>query len=200
MRGIFCRIDMIVLNVRILSKILSVSQYIVMTLNNVMKAHSCRFILFYHAWGPAWIEIHWNNICLSARSHMASHYTWGSMTALHDFGGVYVGMAFGHFLLGSHKFMVIACGSCVKWPEGRWVLSGSIPWLDPCIWLVCDLVRIKEQTYMCLKEIGLRFHILIPILRSTLNSIGRTYVFTWEISKVTLLIAMTKLVEVWFSI
>ena len=25
-------------------------------------AHICWFILFYHVWGPAWIEIHWNNI------------------------------------------------------------------------------------------------------------------------------------------
>ena len=24
-------------------------------------------------------------------------------------------MAFGHFLLGSHNFMVTALGSCVKW-------------------------------------------------------------------------------------
>ena len=28
-------------------------------------------------------------------------------------------MAFGHFLLGSHKFMVTAFGSCVKWPLER---------------------------------------------------------------------------------
>ena len=35
-------------------------------------------------------------------------------------------MAFGYFLLGSHNFMVMALGSCVKWPEGRWVLGGSI--------------------------------------------------------------------------
>ena len=26
-------------------------------------------------------------------------------------------MAFGHFLLGSHKFMVTALGACVKWPS-----------------------------------------------------------------------------------
>jgi hypothetical protein len=35
------------------------------------------------------------------------------VTTLHDFGGVLV--AFGHFLLGSHNFMVTAFGSCVKW-------------------------------------------------------------------------------------
>ena len=46
------------------------------------------FILFYHVWGPARIEIHWYNIWLRARSHMASHYTWGSTTTLHDFGSV----------------------------------------------------------------------------------------------------------------
>ena len=45
------------------------------------------FILFYHVWGPAWIDIHWNSIWLRARSYMASHYTWGSVTRLHDFGG-----------------------------------------------------------------------------------------------------------------
>ena len=44
--------------------------------------------LFYHVWKPAWIESHWHSIWLRARSHMTSHYTWGSMTTLHDFGGV----------------------------------------------------------------------------------------------------------------
>ena len=52
------------------------------------NAHNRWFILFYHVWGPAWIEIHWNSIWLRARSHMTSHYTWGSMTTLHDFEGV----------------------------------------------------------------------------------------------------------------
>ena len=52
------------------------------------NAHNHWFILFYHVWGPAWIEIHWNSIWLRARSHMTSHYTWGSVTTLHDFGGV----------------------------------------------------------------------------------------------------------------
>jgi hypothetical protein len=46
------------------------------------------FILVYHMWGPAWLEIHWNSIWLRVRSHMTSHYTWGSVTTLHDFGGV----------------------------------------------------------------------------------------------------------------
>ena len=52
------------------------------------NVHNRWFLLFYHAWGPAWIEIYWNRIGLKARSHMTSHYTWGSVTTLYDFGGV----------------------------------------------------------------------------------------------------------------
>jgi hypothetical protein len=43
---------------------------------------------FIHVWGPTWIEIHWNSIWLRAQSHMSSHYTWWSVTTLHDFEGV----------------------------------------------------------------------------------------------------------------
>ena len=71
-------------------------------------------ILFYHVWGPAWIEIHWKSIWLRARSHINPHYTWGSVTRLHDFGGC-VGL-WTLFLLGSHNLMVTAFGSYVKWP------------------------------------------------------------------------------------
>ena len=49
-----------------------------------MNATNCWFILFYHAWGPAWI----NSIWLRARSHMTARYTWESVTTLHGFGGV----------------------------------------------------------------------------------------------------------------
>jgi hypothetical protein len=52
------------------------------------NGHNRWFILFYHVWRSAWIEIHWNSIRLRARSHLTSHYTWGSMTTLHDFEGV----------------------------------------------------------------------------------------------------------------
>src|ERR1700689_4479049 len=34
-----------------------------------------------------------------------------------------LGTAFGHFLLGSHNFMVTALGSCVKWPLAPTPLS-----------------------------------------------------------------------------
>ena len=83
--------------------------------HGTLNAHNGYFILFYHVWGPAWIEIHWNNSWLRAWSHTTSHYTWESVTTLHDFGGV-LGLAFEHFLLGNHNFMVINLGSYVKWP------------------------------------------------------------------------------------
>ena len=50
--------------------------------------HNHFFLLFYHVWGPAWKEVHWNSIWLRARSHMTSHYTWGPVPTLHDLGGV----------------------------------------------------------------------------------------------------------------
>ena len=78
------------------------------------NAHNRWYILIYHVWRPAWIEIHWNNIWLEAQSQMTSHYTWGSVTTLQDFGGE-LGRPFGHLLLGSHKATVTALGSCVKW-------------------------------------------------------------------------------------
>jgi hypothetical protein len=37
------------------------------------------------------------------------------VTTLHDVGGV-LGRPLGHFLLGSHNFMVTALCLCVKWP------------------------------------------------------------------------------------
>ena len=52
------------------------------------NAHNRWFILYYHAWGPAWIEFHWHSIWLRTRSHMTSHYTWRSVTTLQKNGGV----------------------------------------------------------------------------------------------------------------
>ena len=56
--------------------------------HGTLNVHNCWFILFHHVWGPEWIDIHWHSIWLRARSHMASQYTWGSVTTLHDCGGV----------------------------------------------------------------------------------------------------------------
>ena len=77
------------------------------------NAHNRWFILFYHVWGPAWIEIHWNSIWLRARSHMTSHYTWGSMTTLHDFGGV-LGRPLDAFFWALTISWSWLLGSCVK--------------------------------------------------------------------------------------
>ena len=38
-----------------------------------LNAHNHWFILFYHVWRPARIEIHWNSSWLRAPSHIASH-------------------------------------------------------------------------------------------------------------------------------
>ena len=76
------------------------------------NAHNHWYNLFYHVWGLAWIRIHWNRIWLRAQSHftlhlrICDHTTW--------FEGFEI--AFRHFLLGSHNFMVRALGTCVKWP------------------------------------------------------------------------------------
>ena len=32
-----------------------------------LTSHNCWLILFYHVWGPIWIETHWNSIRLTAR-------------------------------------------------------------------------------------------------------------------------------------
>ena len=71
---------------------------------------------------------------------MASHYTQGSKTILHDFGGV-LGRPLDTFFLGSHNFMVMALGSCVKcpkrgaiWPlkcDKKWLEAGPSSWLGP---------------------------------------------------------------------
>ena len=61
---------------------------VTMALQTLTTAHNRWFTKFHHVWGPACIEIHWNNIWLSAWSHVTSHYTRGSVTTLHDdFGG-----------------------------------------------------------------------------------------------------------------
>ena len=79
------------------------------------NAHNHWFILFYHGMRTrAWIKIHWNSIWLRTWSHMTSHDTWGSVTTLHDFGGV-LGRPL-DTLFWAHNFMVTALGSWVKRP------------------------------------------------------------------------------------
>ena len=69
---------------------------------------------FYHVWGPVWIEIHWNTFGwgpvtydFTLHLRVRDHATWFWRC---------LGTAFGHSLLDSHNFMVMALGSCAKWP------------------------------------------------------------------------------------
>ena len=63
-----------------------------------MREHKCIKIVF--CWGPVTYDF---TLHLRARDHTT--WLWRC-----------VGMAFGDFLLGSHNFMIMALGSCVKWP------------------------------------------------------------------------------------
>ena len=73
------------------------------------------FLLVYHGGGPAWTKIHRNSICLRAQSRMNLDGTWGSVTSLHDFGGVLIGPW--TLLFGLTQFQTI-----------------SWSWLLVCVW------------------------------------------------------------------
>ena len=85
-------------------------------------------------------------------SHMASHYTWGSVTTQHDFWRC-VGMAFRHFLLDFDNFMVAALGSCVKWS------SGSLLHIDhePRPFIFWGSLNIIQRLYQNCKTMALKF-------------------------------------------
>ena len=84
---------------------------------DTINAYNRWFILFYHAWGPAWIKIHWNSIWLRTWSQydftlhlqVHDHPTWCKRRSWD--GGFSTLL-----LLGSHNLMVTALGSCAKWP------------------------------------------------------------------------------------
>ena len=84
------------------------------------SAHNCWNILFYHAWGPTWMESHWNSIRLRPQSHMTSHYTWRSVTTRHDVGGV------------------------LGWPLDTFFWALTISWSRP--WLVCEVALYNESS------------------------------------------------------
>jgi hypothetical protein len=94
------------------------------------NTHNRWFILLYHAWGHAWIKIHWNSIWLRAQSHMASHYTCGSTTTLHDIGGV-LGRPLDTF---SWALTLLWSRAAVSiWSPGSTVIpyNCSLLWLSP---------------------------------------------------------------------
>ena len=61
-----------------------------------------------------WIEIHWHNIWLRVWPHMISHYTWGFVITLHDFGSVLGWPLDTSFGLSQFHNGVTTVGSCVK--------------------------------------------------------------------------------------
>ena len=80
------------------------------------------FLSFIKVWGPAWIETHWSSIWLRARSHMASHCTWVSVTILRGFW---------------------RCG----W-DGLSTLSIGLPQFHgQNSWIVCELALIVNLTW-----------------------------------------------------
>jgi hypothetical protein len=121
------------------------------TIYGFPNAHNRWLILFYHVWGSTCMNRnHWNSIWLRARSHMTSQYTWRSMTTLHDFGGV-LGWPLDTFLLGSHNFMVMALGSCVKWPWDHlftWAIAILIHFYTHTILLCKFCVHIRATSHM----------------------------------------------------
>ena len=89
--------------------------------HSTLNAHKCWFILYYHVWGPAWIETHWISIWLGAQSHMASHYTWGSVT--------------------THTTWC--------W-DGLWTLSfGLSQFYGHNSWLMCEVALNVKLTFFC---------------------------------------------------
>ena len=89
--------------------------------HGTLNAHIRWFILFYHGRGLTWIEIRWNSSRLRIRSHMTSHYPWGSVTIVHDFGGV-LGRPLDTFFWALTISWSRLLSSCVKWPLDRCIL------------------------------------------------------------------------------
>ena len=95
------------------------------------NAHNCWYIIFYHAWGPAWIEIHWNNISvddlatydftlhLRARDHTT--WLWKCL-----------GTAFGWALTFSWSRLLARVWSG---PNNNSTLNSEREWEDLCIQL-----------------------------------------------------------------
>ena len=80
------------------------------------------FILFYHVWGPAWIEVCWNSIWLRARSCMASHLHLRVCDHTTRFWRC-VGTTLGHFSFG-----VSQCHGHGSWFVCEVALSDRIVW------------------------------------------------------------------------
>ena len=90
--------------------------------------HEQKFIEIAVGWGPG---------------HIWLHYTWGSVTTLHEIGVVLRRPSFAHFLSGSHNFMVTALGSCMKRPL---VTSSRRP---PVAWFNATYISTPPWKLIC---------------------------------------------------
>ena len=138
------------------------------------NAYHCWLVLFYYVSGPAWIEIQWNNIWLrgpvtydfTLHLRIRDHTTWLWRC---------VGTVFGHFLLGSHNFMVIALGSCVKWPllDGDMEDEGSqSTMLSTFIWIKGHFAHEPRAVTMRLWEPKRRSVLKPPSQDRLLHHVG----------------------------
>ena len=87
--------------------------------HGTLNAHNCWFILFYNAWDTCMNRNSLNSIWLRARSHVTSHYPWGSVTNttwIWRWQGV-LGRPLETFFSVLTISMVTALGSCVQWPK-----------------------------------------------------------------------------------
>ena len=118
--------------------------------HGILNAHNHWFILFYHMWGPAWIEIRWNNTWLRSRSRMTSHYTWEYVTTLHDFGGALEQPldAFFWALTISRSRLLARVWSDPKitWFFGHWSFLWSLD-LTPYL---CSFVSMFTTHHICI--------------------------------------------------
>ena len=89
---------------------------------------------------------------------MTSHYTWGSVTTLHDFGGCLV-TAFRHFVLDSHNFMVTTLGLCVNWPLPHRISSNI--WGDLSLFTLESTHMENHHKYIIFR--GLFFKSVAPL-------------------------------------
>ena len=110
------------------------------------NTHNCWFILIHHGWGLAWIEIYWDSIWLRARSHMTSHYTWGFVTILHDFGGV-LGRPLDTFFWALTISWSWLLGSCVKWPRDLSLVE-KVETIEVHFTLEGEVLRVQKNYHV----------------------------------------------------
>ena len=93
-------------------------------------------LLYFIMCDLTWLEIHWNIIWWREWSHMASHYTWGPMTTLHDFGnvsGCHVDISFGLSRFHGHgSWLVCEVALRLQW---RGVLVKNFRGMEQYDWL-----------------------------------------------------------------